>query len=147
MTNGQVSAADAGSLVTLRGLLEEATRRTADSTELGRRVATILLDGAAEAAIAIALAKFNIALDERDTLETGYSKLVEQIKASGLLHQQSGVIGWPDVRSLRRVRNNAQHHQIPPDHATIVKWSASVQRFVEAVVDLVFSIPFSLGDR
>jgi hypothetical protein len=119
-------AVEAEALIALRGQLEEAITRTSDSTLVGRRVSAVLLDGAAEAAISTCLARFNLTPGDRDTLEDSYSQLNQHLKDLGRLHSGAGVRGWPDVRRVRRVRNGAQHHQIPPDHETLVTWSASV---------------------
>lgn len=139
-------AAEAEALIALRGQLEEAITRASDSTLVGRRITAVLLDGAAEAAIATCLARFNLTPD-RDTLENSYSQLIQHLKNGGKLDSAAGVRGWPDVRRLRRVRNDAQHHQIPPDHETLVTWSASVQRFVEDAVRRSFGRELSLVTR
>src|SRR3954469_10332991 len=140
-----VDAAQAEALVALRGQLEEAIRRSADPTVVGRRVAAVLLDGAAEAAIGTCLAAINITPPD-NSLEDAYSRLVDALKQQGLPDAYR-FPGWPDVRRLRRVRNDAQHHQIPPDHTTLVNWTASVQRFVEALVEKTFGEPLSLIAR
>lgn len=44
-------SSDVAALVSVRGLLEAAIRHIADASVIGRRVAAVLLDGAAEAAM------------------------------------------------------------------------------------------------
>lgn len=139
-----LTAADAAALVTLRMLLEEAVQRSADGTPTGRRICIILLDGTCEASIALGLGQFNDAPGEKDSLQDIYSRLVGHLKAAGSLSPNGGIPGWPDIKRLRRVRNDAQHHQIPPDHATLVGWSASVQRFVESVINRALEVQLSL---
>jgi hypothetical protein len=124
----------------VRGLLEEAIRRTADASVIGRRVAAVLLDGAAEAAMATAMAAFNDSPNERDSLDELQRRLVEHLHAAGRLRRHEKLDGWPDVRRLRRVRNGAQHHQIAPDHQTLVAWAASVQRFIAHVIVAAYDV-------
>ncbi len=135
-------AAEVESLVGVRSLMEESFRRTTDPTVLGRHVAVILLDGVCEAVVALGLAKFNDGPSEKDSLHTLYGRLLNHLRTTHPL--PGGIPGWADVRRLRRLRNDAQHHQIPPDHHTLVRWSASVQRFVQAVVELTFDTEISL---
>jgi hypothetical protein len=129
---------DIPALVAVRGLLEEAVRRTADVSVIGRRVAAVLLDGAAEAAMATALAAFNDSPTERDNFDELRRRLVDHLHDAGRLEPGKKLDGWPEVRRLRLVRNGAQHHQIPPDHETLVGWTASVQRFVAHVIDAAY---------
>lgn len=131
---------DISALVSVRGLLEEAVRRTADVSVIGRRVAAVLLDGAAEAAIATALAAFNDSPRERDSYDELCRRLVAHLHDAGRLQPGKKLDGWPDVRRLRLVRNGVQHHQIPPDHETLVGWTASVQRFVAHVIDAAYGL-------
>jgi hypothetical protein len=131
---------DIPALVAVRGLLEEAVRRTADVSVIGRRVAAVLLDGAAEAAMATALAAFNDSPRERDSLDELRRRLVDHLHHAGQLEPGQKLDGWPEVRRLRLVRNGVQHHQIPPDHETLVGWTASVQRFVAHVIDAAYGL-------
>ena len=135
-------AAEVEALVAIRALMEESLRRTTDPSVLGRHVSVVLLDGVCEAVVALGLAKFNDGPSEKDTLNTLYSRLLNHLRTTHPL--PGGISGWPDVRRLRRLRNDAQHHQIPPDHQTLVRWSASVQRFVQAVVELTFDTELAL---
>jgi hypothetical protein len=131
---------DIPALVAVRGLLEEAVRRTADVSVIGRRVAAVLLDGAAEAAMATALAAFNDSPTERDNFDELRRRLVDHLHDAGRLEPGKKLDGWPEVRRLRLVRNGVQHHQIPPDHETLVGWTASVQRFVAHVIDAAYGL-------
>lgn len=142
---GDVDPAEADALIALRTLLEEAILRCADPSAVGRRIAVVLLDGAAEAAIGLCLAHFDVS--SADKLDGSHSKLVEQLRVVGTLGATERLPGWTDVSRLRRVRNNAQHHQVTPDHATLVAWTASVQRFVDAAVRCAFGLGLSQVTR
>lgn len=143
LSMGVLDPGVAEALITLRGLLEEAVTRTGDPTPIGRRVAVVLLDGAVETAIATCLAQFNDAPRERDDLTALHSRLVDHLRAAGRLATMGGIESWPEVRRLRRARNAAQHHQIPPDHATMIAWSGTAQRFIESAVNLTFQLSLS----
>lgn len=136
----RLAPAEAEAIVAVRGLLDEALSRVADSTVVGRRVAAVLMDGAAEAAMATGLARFNESPTERDKFDDLRRRLTEHLRAAGRLNPTEGFDGWADVRRLRLVRNNAQHHQIAPDHQTLVAWSAGVRRFVGHVIAAAFEV-------
>lgn len=131
---GGVSPDVAQSLVVLRGLLDEGVARSRDGSVIGRRVASVLLDGAAEAALMTALDALNVPLKGRETLEELHGKLTQTLRSIGLLGESQDLGGWPGVRRLHRVRNAAQHHQIAPDHQSLVEWTKSVDAYVAHVV-------------
>lgn len=139
----RLAPAEAEAIVAIRGLLDEAVSRSSDSTVVGRRVAAVLMDGAAEAAMAAGLSKCNDSPKDRDGLDELRRRLVEHLRTAGRLGSTENFDGWADVRRLRMARNGAQHHQIPPDHQTLVGWSGGVRRFVAHVVAAAFDAEIS----
>lgn len=139
------SPSETEALVSLRSLLGEAMQRSSDRSITGRHVATILLDGAAEAAIGVCRSKFLQSPKGQESLDKSYSKLLEALRVNhpDLL----GVAAWPEVWRLHRARNAAQHHQIPPDHEVLVRWASSVGSFVDDAVALAFGIRLTRVNR
>lgn len=90
--------------------------------------------------MAVGLARFNDAPTERDKFDELRRRLTEHLREAGRLGASEGLDGWADIRRLRLVRNNAQHHQIPPDHQTLVSWSGGVRRFVAHVVAAAYQV-------
>lgn len=131
-------------LVALRALMEEGMRRSADASVVGRRVAVVVLDGAVESAIGACLDHLGATMAEGDRLEGGYSRLLDWLRAAGAITATAGLPAWGDVRRLRRIRNEAQHHGIAPDHETLVRSTAAVQAFVEGAVATTFGTDLSL---
>lgn len=134
----RLAPAEAEAIVAIRGLLDEAVSRTADSTVMGRRVAAVLLDGAVEAALGAGLSKFNDSPRKNDALDELRQRLTEHLRATGRLKPSENLDGWADVKRLRLARNLAQHQQIPPDHQALAGWSGGVRRFVGHVVAAAF---------
>lgn len=132
-----LTAREAEALVSLRGLLDEAVHRVADRTIVGRRVAAVLLDGAAEAALGVGLAAFDVVPSTNANFEKLEQQLVEEVRP---LIGSRRFAGRAEVHRLHRVRNDAQHLQIPPDHETLVRWSASVEAFVADIVTSVYRV-------
>src|SRR5688500_13039876 len=110
MTDLSVSEIEA--LISLRSLYEEAVQRSADVSLTGRHVATILRDGAVEAAISVCRARYLESPKSAESLDKSYSNLLKALRTD---HPElPGLQAWPDVWRLHRARNDAQHHQIPP---------------------------------
>ncbi|HEX4863415.1 MAG TPA: hypothetical protein VFV02_05045 [Acidimicrobiales bacterium] len=131
---------EAERLVSLREFMEEGIRRSSDRSAIGRRAAIVILDGAVEAAMGACLDKYGDDWGER--LEDGYSKLVSHLRDSG--GSPTRISAWPEVRRLRRARNNAQHHGVTPDADDLTRWSGAVLTFVESVIFATFKLELSL---
>jgi hypothetical protein len=114
----------------LRFLLEEATSRSQDATEVGRHSALVLLDGACEYAMGLALGHSGQEIPR--TFPAKYQRLV-------------GVLAWrPDtwslILSLHEARNQAQHHGTVADASNIPGWVAQAERFISSLVEAAFGI-------
>jgi hypothetical protein len=114
----------------LRFLLEEALGRTQDPTEIGRHSALVLLDGACEYAMHIALG--HRGRSAADRFPKKFEALCDEL-------------GWrPDtwasILDLHSARNGAQHHGIAPDASNMPGWAAGAQRFVEGLVAEAFAV-------
>ena len=142
-TARRLTPAEAEAIVAVRGLLDEAIVRAGDSSVVGRRVAAVLMDGAAEAAMAVGLAQFDDAPTRTTNFDELHRRLMEHLREVGHLKANEGLDGWADVKRLRQVRNNAQHQQIPPDHQTLVSWTGAVRRFVAHVVATSYQVELS----
>lgn len=116
-------------LVTLRLLLTQATTAASDHTVAGRHAAIILLDGACEIAMGIALDQYG---DTSQNFDGMFSRLHDRL-ASGWSCE-----GWAGVRIMHRARNSAQHHGIAPDREQLQIWTADADRFVRGLVFAVF---------
>lgn len=136
----RLTPAEAEAIVTVRSLLDEAIVRASDSTVVGRRIAAVLMDGAAEAAMTVGLAQFDDAPTKTTSFEELHRRLTEHLRAAKRLRASEGLDGWADVKRLRQVRNNAQHQQIPPDDQTLVSWTGAVRRFVTHVVAASYQV-------
>jgi hypothetical protein len=114
----------------LRFLLDEALDRSQDPTEFGRHSALILLDGACEYAMHIALGHLGQFPPDR------FPKKFEALRQE--LGWRAGT--WASIGDLHSARNGAQHHGIAPDASNMSGWAAEAQRFVEELVAAAFGV-------
>jgi uncharacterized protein YggL (DUF469 family) len=115
----------------LRFLLEEALSRAQDTTEIGRHSALVLLDGACEYALDLALGYLGL------PIQWDFRKRFEDLRQV--------LDGWePDtwasIIQLHVARNSAQHQGTVADASYIPSWSAQAQRFVDSLVEAAFGI-------
>lgn len=96
-------------LVRLRMLAEDSRRRSEDTSEAGRHLALISLDGACEYALWLAGRAHGAKFKERSSR----SDMVSTLKS--LLGERWKLQGWPGVEQLHRARNNAQHAAVAID--------------------------------
>jgi hypothetical protein len=115
----------------LRFLLEEALARSQQQAEIDRRAAVLLLDGACEYAMALALGHYGLRIDER--FNQKYSDL-----HTCLLEWQPDT--WTSIRQLHEARNLAQHHGALADPSLMPTWAAQTQRFVNSLVSVAFEV-------
>jgi hypothetical protein len=114
----------------LRFLLEEALTRSQDPTEIGRHTALILLDGACEYTMAIALGHHGRSTESfpkkfallRDTLDDWKPD------------------AWASILQLHGARNQAQHHGTIVDASNMPGWVAQAQRFIDSLVVSAFDV-------
>src|SRR3954463_6386150 len=91
-------------LVALRLMLESASARARTAGRYSRGAAVVSLDATVERASYLVAAYRGIEVAPRDTLETLYSKLVQNF--DGAWKSQE----WPTIKSLHLERNTVQHH-------------------------------------
>lgn len=123
-------------LATLRFLLEDAVRRSADSSEIGRHAAVQQLQNACEQGLIICLSAMSIEHKETDRLEDMWSRLCDQLP-HGPWKQRAG---FQEIRNLNASRNQSHHKGIVPDHAQLVGWAGRAQRFLDVIVTQVFDV-------
>lgn len=117
----------------LRFLLEEAIGRSQDATEVGRHSTLVLLDGACEYAMGLALG--HSAQQIPRAFPAKYERLI------ALLAWQPDT--WSSILSLHEARNQAQHHGTVADASNVPGWVAQAERFIRSLVDATFEIELS----
>jgi hypothetical protein len=115
----------------LRFLLEEALARSQDPTEIGRHSALILLDGACEYAMAIALGYRGRPVES--TFPKKFAALRETL-------EDWKPDGWTAILQLHSARNQAQHHGTVVDASNMPGWVAQAQRFIDSLVAAAFEL-------
>jgi hypothetical protein len=114
----------------LRFLLEEALARSQDPTEIGRHSALILLDGACEYAMAIALGHHG---RSTESFPKKFSLLRETLN-------DWKPDAWGSILQLHGARNQAQHHGTVVDASNMPGWVAQAQRFIDSLVVAAFDV-------
>jgi hypothetical protein len=118
----------------LRFMLEDALGRSQDPTEQGRHSAIVLLDGACEHAMGIALGHRGKSIPRQ--FPQKFDALQD---ALGDWQPDS----WAAVLQLHEARNQAQHHGTVPDASNMPTWAAQGQRFIDSLVAAVFNVDLS----
>ena len=124
-------------LVVLRFMVAEAVLRVRDATVLGRHTSVILLQNVCEFAMVLALDARGAGHSDKDAFETLYSKVVGQLDIDSRWKNRCR---WNDVRQLNRVRNEAHHHGITPDHDQLTRHATAAQVFVSTLVLEAFGV-------
>jgi len=114
----------------LRFLLEEALARSQDPTEIGRHSALILLDGACEYAMAIALGHHGRSTESFPKKFSLLRETLDDWKPDA----------WASILQLHGARNQAQHHGTVVDASNMPGWVAQAQRFIDALVVAAFDV-------
>ncbi len=114
---------------------EDATRRAQDTSEAGRHVALIALDGACEYALWLATRAHGLAF-KNDRVPLG--ELHSSLK--GALGDRWQVRGWTSVSQLHRARNEAQHAAVVPDAGQLPLWRDAAWAFIDSVCRAAFGI-------
>jgi hypothetical protein len=115
----------------LRFLLEQALSQTQDQTEVGRHSALVLLDGACEYAMGIALGHLG------KSIKREFPRKFDDLQAalSGWAPD-----AWGSVIQLHEARNQVQHHGTVADPSYLPSWAAQAQRFIESLVEAAFGV-------
>jgi hypothetical protein len=137
-----VSAQDfptVSALVRLRMLSEDARRRTTDTSDAGRHLALIGLDGACEYALWLAARTHGISLkSDLPSFPAQYHALV-----GALTSPRWEPVGWPAVEQLHRARNGAQHAALAADPAQLPIWSDAAWAFIDSLCQAAFRVPLT----
>lgn len=75
----QLEPSEISALIGVRELIDEASRHVHDRSTGGRHTAVVLLDGAAEATIAVCLGHFGDSSAEKDTLASLHGRLEKHL--------------------------------------------------------------------
>ena len=119
-------------LVRLRMLAEDSRRRSEDTSEAGRHLALISLDGACEYALWLAGRAHGAKFKERSSR----SDMVSTLKS--LLGERWKLQGWPGVEQLHRARNNAQHAAVAIDPIQLPQWRDAAWAFIDSLCTVAF---------
>lgn len=120
-------------LVALRLMLESAIARARTAGRYSRGAAVVALDATVERASYLVAAQRGIDVAPRDTLETLYSKLVQNF--NGAWKSQE----WPTVKGLHLERNTVQHHGREPDRDQLPLWVTVVGSYVSSLIRAAYA--------
>jgi hypothetical protein len=126
----------AAALVRLRLLTEDARRRAYDTSNAGRHLALIALDGACEYALWLASREHAVQLKER----AGVPELYSAVRRALETWQ---VKGWPGVSQMHQARNAAQHAGVAHDAGQLPIWADAAIAFIDSLCVAAFSIPLA----
>lgn len=115
----------------LRFLLEASLARTQDQSDVGRHTALVLLDGACENAMGLALG--HLGLQSARGFDDKFSVLRKTLDD---WKPQT----WTSVRQLHDARNLVQHQSILPAGRELSGWAAQAQRFIESLIEAAFAV-------
>ena len=110
----------------LRLLAEDARRRVDDTSEAGRHLALIALDGACEYALWLASREHTVPVKER----AGVPDLYSAVKGALPGWQ---VRGWPGVSQMHQARNVAQHAGVAQDAGQLPNWADATIAFIDSM--------------
>lgn len=127
----------ASALVRLRLVTDDAARRADDTSEAGRHLALIALDGACEYALWLASRAQNVPLKKE---RAGVPELYSAVKAALASWQ---VVGWPSVNQMHQARNLAQHAGVAPDVGQLPTWRDAVIAFINSLCLAAFNFPLA----
>lgn len=126
-------------LVRLRMLAEDARRRAMDTSEAGRHLGLIALDGACEYALWLAARTHGVPFrEDRPSLSAQYRDL-----KGALSKPRWEPRGWPGVEQLHRARNDAQHAGVAADPSQLPLWSDAAWAFIDSLTSAAFGVPIA----
>lgn len=120
-------------LVALRLMLESAIARARTAGRYSRGAAVVSLDATVERASYLVAAHRGVDVAPRDTLETLYSKLVQNFDGAWKSHE------WPTIKSLHLERNTVQHHGREPDRDQLPLWVTVVGSYVSSLIQAAYA--------
>jgi hypothetical protein len=120
-------------LVALRLMLESATARARTAGRYSRGAAVVSLDATVERASYLVATHRGIDVAPRETLETLYSKLVQNFDGAWTSRE------WPTIKSLHLERNTVQHHGREPDRDQLPLWVTVVGSYVTSLIQAAYA--------
>jgi hypothetical protein len=121
-------------LIRLRLILDEAEMRIQERTQIGRHLAVVLLDGACEYAMGLAIAELGLQ-PKTDRFNDRYKALI-----SSVIGSTWAAGSWKGVSEQRGARNRAQHDGTSVDADDLVRWSADTETFVRSLCQAVYKV-------
>ena len=119
-------------------MVDEAERRTQERTAIGRHLAVVLLDGACEYAMGLAIAELGVPLSPNprgDSFQARYNVLIGSpigaVWAAG---------SWKGVSEQRGSRNRAQHDGTSVDADDLIRWSIDTENFITSLCRAVYKV-------
>jgi len=124
----------AQALVRLRRLTEEAKRCASDTSQAGRHLALIALDGACEYALWLASRHRAVRVKERAGVPDLYTAIREALP-------DWKVRGWAGVSQMHHARNVAQHAGAESDASQLPTWRDATIAFIDSLCLVAFGTP------
>jgi hypothetical protein len=121
----------ASGLVRLRLLAEDARRRADDTSDVGRHLALVALDGACEYVLWLASREHAVAVKERAGVPDLYSAVKDALAGWK-------VRGWRGVSQMHQARNVAQHAGVAPDADQLPDWADATIAFIDSLCMAAF---------
>jgi len=121
-------------LVTLRLMLDDATRRATASHTYSRGAAVVALDAAVERVSYLVVLRRSLKTTSKPTLDDLYSALVQSYAGAWK------PTVWGQIRNLREARNGAQHQGLIPAGENVLGWVAAARAYVTSLVEAEYGV-------
>jgi hypothetical protein len=131
-----LSASALAGLIRLRTMLERGLREANDSSEPGRHIALVTLDGACEYAIRFCAHQRGLPLKP----DAGFHAGIDVLRKDRGGRKQWRQIGVRGVLELHSARNQTQHMGLLPDRQLMTGWVVDAQAFIEDLVVVSFGV-------
>ncbi|MEN8600858.1 hypothetical protein [Microbacterium rhizosphaerae] len=132
MSDSQPLPHDVRQLLAIRLGLEEALHRTRTAGPYRRGAAIVALDAVVERAVALAASARGIAISLK------VDDMISRLRNDQSLKWAPTVL--PDIRSLRKARNAAQHDGLEPDRDALPGWANAAEVFVVGLLEAQFAM-------
>lgn len=130
----RLGAAETTQLVSLRLMLEDATRESRAVRRFRRAAAVVALDATVERACWLVAVSRGMPISAATKLDV----LISQLRQELAERWKPKVL--PEIRHLHRARNSAQHEGLEPDREQVPQWVAAALSFVESLVEAQFGV-------
>jgi hypothetical protein len=122
-------------LIRLRMMLERGLREAKDTSESGRHIALVTLDGACEYAIRFSAHHHALGLKSQADFHEGIREVRKLSR-----WQSSGPSGLRGVLELHAARNQTQHMGLLPDGELMSRWVLDAEVFIAQLVEVAFGV-------